>query len=158
MPCSVARGLELVGEWWSILIIRNAFIGLSKFDEIQNTLGISPNILSRRLNALVEAQLLEKREYCPKPPRFEYILTDRGRDFLPVIAALAAWGNKHCSPNGIDTVMMNKKSSQVWEPIVVDRSTQEPLTWKNTTIGAGPSANSKKREWLASYNKNTVKE
>src|SRR6187549_3884360 len=95
MPCPIARGLERVGEWWSILILRDAFYGLTRFDEFQTSLGIAPNMLSRRLNALVEAGLLKRRRYSLRPPRYEYVLTERGRDFRPVMQAMLAWGNRH---------------------------------------------------------------
>ena len=81
MQCPIARGLEHVGEWWSILILRDAFRGLTRFDEFSDSLGIAPNMLTRRLNALVEAGLLERRRYNERPPRDEYVLTQRGRGF-----------------------------------------------------------------------------
>src|SRR5271157_6502385 len=81
MHCPIARSLERVGEWWSILILRDAFHGLTQFDQFQKSLGIAPNMLTRRLNALVEAGLLERRRYTERPPRDEYVLTERGRDF-----------------------------------------------------------------------------
>lgn len=95
MPCPIARGLDRVGEWWSILILRDAFRGRTRFDQFQNSLGIAPNILSRRLRALVQAGLLEKVRYSERPARSEYVLTEMGRDFRPVLWALLAWGNRH---------------------------------------------------------------
>src|SRR5207253_1863904 len=88
MPCPIARSLERVGEWWSILIIRDALHGFTRFDEFQKSLNIAPNMLTRRLSALVDAGLLERRRYSERPPRYEYILTDMGRDFRPVIVAM----------------------------------------------------------------------
>src|SRR3954462_8148428 len=98
--CPIARGLERVGERWSILILRDAFHGFTKFDEFQQSLGIAPNMLTRRLASLVKSGLLERRLYNQRPPRSEYILTERGRDFRPVILALLAWGNRHFTPEG----------------------------------------------------------
>src|SRR5580704_16072998 len=95
MQCPIARSLERVGEWWSMLILRDAFHGFTRFDEFQTSLGIAPNMLARRLSALVAAGLLEKRRYSERPPRDEYVLTARGKDFRPVIVALLAFGNKH---------------------------------------------------------------
>jgi DNA-binding HxlR family transcriptional regulator len=74
MPCPIARSLERVGEWWSILIIRDALHGFTRFDEFQKSLNIAPNMLTRRLSALVDAGLLERRRYSERPPRYEYIL------------------------------------------------------------------------------------
>src|SRR5471032_3104174 len=95
MACPIARSLERVGEWWSILILRDAFAGKSRFDDFQTSLGIAPNMLTRRLKSLVESGLLERRRYNEKPARFEYVLTEKGRDFRPVLWSLIAWGNKH---------------------------------------------------------------
>src|ERR1700736_5180257 len=100
MKCPIARSLDRVGEWWSILILRDAFYGLRRFDEFQKSLGVAPNILTRRLNRLVESGLLERRPYSEHPPRDEYVLTERGRDFRPVLLALLAWGNRHFALEG----------------------------------------------------------
>src|SRR6476620_4739138 len=94
MECPIARGLERVGEWWSMLIMRDALQGLRRFDEFQKSLGIAPNMRTRRLNALVDAGLLERRRYSERPPRDEYVPTMRVRDFRPVLIAPLAWGNK----------------------------------------------------------------
>src|SRR3546814_12016305 len=94
MQCPIARSLDRVGEWWSILILRDAFAGLTRFDQFQKSLGIAPNMLSRRLNGLVESGLLERRRYNERPPRDEYVLTEVGRDFRPVLWSLLAWGNR----------------------------------------------------------------
>src|ERR1700744_5038986 len=91
-PCPVARSLERVGEWWSILILREAFYDVTRFDAFQKNLGIAPNMLTRRLNSLAEAGLLERRQYSEKPSRHEYVLTQCGRDFRPVLWALIDWG------------------------------------------------------------------
>src|ERR1700730_2508745 len=100
MPCPIARGLERVGEWWSMLILRDALHGLTRFEEFQKSLAIAPNMLTRRLSALVEAGLLERRRYNERPPRDEYVPPSRGRDFRPVLVALFAWGNRHFAPAG----------------------------------------------------------
>ena len=89
MPCPIARSLERVGDWWSILILRDAFQGVTRFDQFQKSLEIAPNILSRRLSSLVEGGLLERRRYRAHPPRHEYLLTERGRDFRP---GCGRWG------------------------------------------------------------------
>ncbi len=115
MPCPIARSLERVGEWWSILILRDALHGYTRFDQFQKSLGIAPNMLTRRLNALVEAGLLERRRYSAHPPRDEYVLTARGRDFRPVIVALLAWGNKHFAPEGA-SVLLRRCAQRRWRP------------------------------------------
>ncbi|BBP77063.1 transcriptional regulator [Pseudomonas gingeri NCPPB 3146 = LMG 5327] len=95
MPCPVARALEQLGDGWSLLILRDAFYGLRRFDDFLNSLGIATNTLTRRLNDLVLGGLLERRPYQDKPPRYEYHLTEAGRDLRPVILTLMAWGAKH---------------------------------------------------------------
>ncbi|WP_235471377.1 winged helix-turn-helix transcriptional regulator [Herbaspirillum hiltneri] len=90
----------MVGEWWSILILRDCLRGLTRFDQFQKNLAISPNMLTRRLQTLVDAGLLERRRYCEHPPRHEYILTERGRDFRIVIAAMYDWGSRHLPIEG----------------------------------------------------------
>jgi DNA-binding HxlR family transcriptional regulator len=126
-PCPIARSLEHVGEWWSILILRDAFGGRTKFEEFRDSLGIAPNMLTRRLRALVEAGLLERRRYCDKPPRDEYVLTQRGRDFQPVLIALMDWGNRHFTPDGIRVQVVNTETGAAAEPVLVDRKTGLPL-------------------------------
>lgn len=145
-PCSIARSLDSVGEWWSILILRNAFMGMSRFDEFINSLEIAPNMLTRRLKGLVASGVLERRRYCTRPPRYEYLLTDAGRDFLPVIAALVEWGNKHSSPDGIDTVLVNNLTFKQRRAVLIDENSGEEISAENTVLGAGPASTSKKKE------------
>ena len=120
MPCPIARSLERVGEWWSILILRDALHGLRRFDEFQKSLDIAPNMLTRRLNALVDAGLLERRRYSERPPRDEYVPTARGRDFRPVLIALLAWGNKHFAPEGASVQLVDTQTGATVDPIMVD--------------------------------------
>jgi DNA-binding HxlR family transcriptional regulator len=99
--CSVARTLEVVGERWSLLILRDAFFGVRRFDEFQERLGIARNVLAARLAHLCESGLLERRPYSERPQRFEYHLTAAGRDLGPVLLALIKWGDRHHpSPQG----------------------------------------------------------
>lgn len=148
MQCPVARSLERVGEWWSILILRDAFQGLTRFDEFQKKLDIAPNILTRRLAALVEAGLLERRRYCERPPRDEYILTGRGRDFGPVLLSLQAWGNKHFAPEGLSVMLVDRSSGRAADPILVDRNTGLPITEATHRNVAGPAAGAGMRNRL----------
>src|SRR3954465_1593356 len=123
MPCPIARSLERVGEWWSILILRDALHGLRRFDEFQKSLDIAPNMLARRLNALVDAGLLERRRYSERPPRDEYVPTARGRDFRPVLLSLLAFGNKHFPPDDRDVRIVNTETGQPVDPVLVDPAT-----------------------------------
>jgi DNA-binding HxlR family transcriptional regulator len=94
-PCPIVRSLALIGDAWSLLILRDAHAGLTRFDQFRKSLGIAPTILTRRLAALTEDGLLEKRRYSEHPPREEYLLTAAGRDFLPVLFMIGEWGRKH---------------------------------------------------------------
>ena len=93
--CSVARTLEVVGDRWSLLVIREAFLGVHRFDAIQRRTGAPRDILSARLRKLVETGVLERRRYQERPPRDEYHLTEAGRELYPVITALRQWGDRH---------------------------------------------------------------
>jgi DNA-binding HxlR family transcriptional regulator len=145
MSCPIARSLERVGEWWSILILRDAFLGVTQFDQFQKSLGIAPNMLTRRLNALVESGLLERRLYQAHPPRHEYVLTERGRDFRPVLWALLAWGNKHFAPEGPSVIVVDRESGRPADPVLVDRVTGKEMTAETFRSAPGPAADERQR-------------
>ena len=94
-PCPIARSLAVAGDAWSLLILRDAHAGLTRFDQFRKNLNIAPTILTRRLATLTEEGLLEKRRYSEHPPRDEYLLTTAGRDFLPVLFMIGAWGRQY---------------------------------------------------------------
>jgi DNA-binding HxlR family transcriptional regulator len=145
MQCPIARSLERVGEWWSILILRDAFHGLTRFDQFQKSLEIAPNMLTRRLNSLVEAGLLERRRYSEHPPRDEYVLTPMGRDFRPVLWALLAWGNRHFAPEGPSVVIVDSETGKRADPILVDRVSGKPMAAQSFRSAAGPAADDRTR-------------
>ena len=95
--CSIARTLEIVGERWTLLIIRDVFLGLRRFDQLQESLGVARNVLADRLNRLVAEGILERVPYSERPPRFEYRLTARGRELNLALTALRQWGDAHLS-------------------------------------------------------------
>lgn len=146
MQCPIARSLERVGEWWSILILRDAFHGLTRFDQFQESLGIAPNMLTRRLNSLVEAGLLERRRYSERPPRDEYVLTETGRDFRPVLWALLAWGNRHFAPEGPSVIVVDSQTGEQAEPVLVDRNSGRPLVVPDFRSAPGPAADARTRQ------------
>ncbi len=146
MQCPIARSLERVGEWWSILILRDAFQGLTRFEQFQKSLDIAPNMLARRLGALVKAGVLERRRYCERPPRYEYVLTERGRDFRPVLWALLAWGNAHFAPEGKSVVLIDSATGAEAEPLMVDRHTGRPLAAPAFRTAPGPAADESTRQ------------
>jgi len=149
MACPIARGLERVGEWWSILILRDTFSGMTRFDEFQKSLGIAPNMLTRRLNALVAAGLLQRYRYSLHPPRHEYLLTERGRDFRQVLLAMFAWGNRHFAPEGASIVIADARTGAQADPILVDRTTGRLIVDPDYVLAPGPAATETVRRRLA---------
>jgi len=125
--CPVGRGLARAGDAWSMLILRDAGLGRTRFDDFQKSLGIAPNILTRRLAALVEAGMLERRRYSERPPRDEYVLTEAGRDYLPVLQALGGWARKHFGEGAISE-LVEAGSGRTITPLVVDAETGLPLS------------------------------
>jgi hypothetical protein len=101
------------------------------------------------LSTLVKAGLLERRRYSQRPPRYEYVLTQRGRDFRPVLVAMAAWGNRHFAPEGPSVVLMDKKSRRTADPVLVDRKTGKPLDEREFVFAAGPAASERTRRRYA---------
>jgi DNA-binding HxlR family transcriptional regulator len=106
--CSIARALEVLGDRWTILIVRDAFLGLRRFDDFQRDLGVARNVLTDRLCRLVEEGILERRRYQERPERFEYRLTDKGRDLWPLTMALARWGDRHYATAGPPRIIRHR--------------------------------------------------
>lgn len=143
--CPIARSMARVGEWWSILILRDALHGLTRFDEFQRSLEIAPNMLARRLNSLVESGLMRRRPYSVRPPRDEYVLTELGQDFRPVVLALQAWGNRHFALEGRSVLLVNRETGLEADPLIIDRVSGLPLTDPVFTTAPGPAANERTR-------------
>jgi DNA-binding HxlR family transcriptional regulator len=143
--CPIARSLERVGEWWSILILRDAFAGASRFDQFEQSLGIAPNMLTRRLKTLVESGLLEKRRYSEKPPRYEYVLTEKGRDFRPVLWSLITWGNKYFAPEGESVLVVDAVTGERADPVLVDAHSGRMLKAPEFKVVPGPAATERTR-------------
>jgi len=144
--CPVARSLSRLGEWWSILILRDAMHGLTRFDEFESSLGIAPNMLARRLTDLVAAGLLDRVPYSSKPPRYEYVLTELGWSFHPVMLALVEWGSKHLSPAGRAVQLVDKASGRPARIGLVDLETGQPITPGSHAMVAGPAADAVLKE------------
>jgi DNA-binding HxlR family transcriptional regulator len=106
--CSAARALEVVGERWTMLIVRDAFLGIRRFDDFQRSLGIARNVLQGRLERLVEHGILERVRYQERPERFEYRLTEKGIDLWPVVVSLLAWGDRHAAPDGPPVILEHR--------------------------------------------------
>jgi DNA-binding HxlR family transcriptional regulator len=140
MHCSVAQCLEVVGEWWSLLILRDVFMGVSRFDDFQARLGISRNILNQRLNHLVEAGVVERVPYSEHPLRHDYRLTDKGRDLWPVLTSMRQWGDRHAAPDGAPLLLTHKACGNVFEAVMTCSVCKEPLEARDVRALPGPGA------------------
>ena len=147
--CPAARALESVGDWWSILILRDALQGLTRFDEFQKNLGVAPNILTRRLKHLTDEGLFERRLYSERPPRYEYVLTDKGRDFFPVLMALFTWGNRHLPPEEVAMRLADPVTGEDRDPLLIDRVTGRAFHPEDTILVPGPAADDAVHERIA---------
>jgi len=106
--CSVARTLEAIGDRWTMLVIRDAFRGVRRFDDFQRRLGVARNVLTDRLGRLVDDGILEKVPYQERPERFEYRLTEKGIDLWPVLVSLMKWGDRHAAPDGPPVLIVHR--------------------------------------------------
>lgn len=147
--CPVARSLERVGEWWSILIMRDALHGLKRFDEFSRSLEIAPNMLTRRLNALVDAGLLERQPYSQRPLRHEYVPTAKGEDFRVVLMAFVEWGNRHYAPEGESVQIVERESGRPLQLMMADIADGRLVPLDRSTVQAGPAASEQMRQRLA---------
>ncbi|WP_079173265.1 winged helix-turn-helix transcriptional regulator [Streptomyces monashensis] len=138
-PCSVARTMDLLGDWWTPLVLREAFYGIRRFDAFQQELGIARNTLAERLRRLVEAGLLEKQVYETQPVRHEYVLTESGRDFYGVILAMTRWGDRWLADaEGPPVITRHETCGHDAHGEVVCSHCKEPLAWEDVTARPGP--------------------
>jgi DNA-binding HxlR family transcriptional regulator len=137
-PCPIARTTDLMGDWWTPIVMREAFLGRRRFDEFQKALSLSRGVLSKRLSSLVDAGMLAKRLYEAHPPRFEYVLTEKGRAFYPVLAAMWRFGEDWLWEDGDTPVLQifDKETGEPVEPRVVDERTGEPIDVRRIRLGA----------------------
>ncbi len=140
MECPVARSLAEVGDAWRVLILRDALLGFRRFDEFEVDLGIAPNILTARLNALVTDGLLEKRPYQQRPVRFEYVPTRKAREFTAVLATLAEWGTRWLSPEGAAVMLIDGNTGEPLETTVRGRDSRRLCSTDNMKFVPGPNA------------------
>ena len=155
LPCPIARSLGKVGEWWSILILREAFYGKTRFDEFEKSLKIAPTILTRRLADLVEGGLMTRRLYCAKPPRYDYVLTKSGRAFKPVLLAFIAWGNENFAPEGASLVIASRDTGLAADPVLVDAMRGLPINDEYYAFAPGPAASDSMRNIIEEAEKSS---
>ena len=141
MDCSIARTLEIIGEWWTPLILRDAFLGLSRFEEFQGSLGIARNVLTKRLTTLVQAGIMERHRYQEHPERFEYRLTEAGRDLFPVVVSLLQWGDRWTSGEaGPPLLLVHEPCGQPGGAMLVCSHCGGEITLGNVHPELGPGA------------------
>lgn len=137
--CSIARTMDIIGDAWTALILRDVFAGLSRFDQFQQDLALSSKTLAARLDRLVEEGILERRAYSDHPPRYDYLPTDKGADLFPVIAAVMHWGDRWTAgPDGPPAIIHHHRCDAHTTAAVVCEHCSEPLRLHEITAEAGP--------------------
>jgi DNA-binding HxlR family transcriptional regulator len=137
--CSIARSVDMVGEWWTLLILRDLFAGMSAYDELQRDLGIASNVLAARLQKLRDAGLVERSADPADARRWRYALTDQGRELYPVLLALMAWGDKWLAAPGQQPVLvLHRTCGQVTAAVPACSVCREPLAFEDLRFLAGP--------------------
>jgi DNA-binding HxlR family transcriptional regulator len=150
MNCSVARALAEVGERWSLLIVREAIMGSRRFDEFHTRLGIARNILTDRLTSLVAAGVLAKTPSIENLRIYDYVLTEKGRDLLGVVAALMHWGDRWLDKEaGPPMVLLDRKSAQALPRVTLAKKSGQPVGLDDLVIAAGPGATERTRNRLS---------
>jgi DNA-binding HxlR family transcriptional regulator len=141
MNCSIARTLEIVGEWWTLLILRDAFLGMRRFEDFQHDLGIARNVLTDRLQTLVEHGIFERHRYQEHPERFEYRLTEKGRDLLPVLLSLLRWGDRWTAGEaGPPLVLEHLRCGHQVSPVLTCPECREEVHARSIVARPGPGA------------------
>jgi DNA-binding HxlR family transcriptional regulator len=131
--CSIARTVDMLGDWWTPLVVRQAFLGARRFDEFQEALGIPRNVLTERLRTLVDLGVLTKQQYSERPPRYDYRLTEKGIDLYGVIVSMMTWGDRWLDwPDGPPIRLVDRDTGEPVEPVLVDRRTGEPIDPRRT--------------------------
>ena len=139
--CSIARSLSVLGERWTLVVLRQAFLGARRFEDYQRGLGIARNILTDRLRTLVDNDILERRRYHERPPRYEYRLTQKGRDLYPILLSLMQWGDQYAgAPHGPPVVLRHMTCGQLTKPHLVCSECGEAIDPRAMQPEAGPGA------------------
>ena len=138
--CSIAQCLEVIGDWWTPLIIRDLLLGVRRFDDLQERLDISRNVLTQRLELLVANQIVERRRYQDRPPRFDYVLTERGRDLWPIMQAMKQWGDRWEAPNGTPVQLVHHTCGHIATVVPTCSACGEELRIGEMHTVLGPGA------------------
>lgn len=137
--CPVARGLSVIGDRWTMLILRDCFLGIRRFDKFQSRLGITRHVLADRLRKLETADVLRRDQYQDRPPRYEYRLTDTGKAFYPVLITLVDWAEQNVPAknmpvqNGSAMTLLSRETGKKISPLLTDANTGQPITHRSVT-------------------------
>lgn len=132
--CPVARGLSVIGDRWTMLILRDCFLGIRRFEKMQERLGITRHVLADRLRKLESDGVLRREKYQERPRRFEYRLTDKGKSFYPVLVTLIAWAEENVPPKGESrTKLVSRETGEPIVPVLTDGRTGRPITHRTVT-------------------------
>jgi DNA-binding HxlR family transcriptional regulator len=137
MHCSLARSLEVMGDWWSPLIVRDVYLGIDRFTDLAEDLCLSRNLLTDRLNGLVDNGVLRRERYSERPPRDRYTLTEAGRELVPILIALTAWGDRWQTPEGGPPIRFQHGDHRAL-PIVACADCGRQLAAQELTAKSGP--------------------
>ena len=144
MRCSLARALDVMGDWWSPLIVRDMFLDVTRFDDLVEDLGISRNLLTRRLKSLVARGVVERTAYQHHPTRYQYRLTAAGRDLVPAMLALTAWGERWARPKeGSPMLFVHRACGHACEPRVTCSECGGSITADTVVAVPGPGGAAK---------------
>lgn len=140
MSCSVAQTLEIVGDWWTLLVVRDMLLGVTRFDDLQERLGIARNVLSDRLAKLVDAGIADKVPYQDRPQRFDYLLTEKGEDLWRIVTAMREWGDRWAAPEGPPVEVQHRTCGHVATVVPTCSACGEPLERRALRMIPGPGA------------------
>ncbi len=137
-PCSIARTLSVIGDRWTMLILRNAFMGVRRFDDFQQQLDVTRHLLTDRLNLLVENDIFEKKPYQTQPTRYEYRLTPKGKELYPILMTMVQWGDKWMADeDGVPLEYFDKVSGEKLSPVLVDQNSGQPIDLHQVQVKPG---------------------
>ena len=138
LNCSMFRAMDVLGDRWTLMVLREAFMGVRRFTDMQRDLGVARNVLTDRLNFLVDKGILERRQYQERPVRHEYRLTQMGRDLQPALLTLMHWGDTYLSPDGPPALVEHKECGHKTSPVLVCEHCGDPITTRNVRLEPGP--------------------
>jgi DNA-binding HxlR family transcriptional regulator len=142
LPCSLARSLQIVGEWWTLLVLRDVCFGWNRFDEIHDHLGIARNILKARLDTLLAHGMVDRRRYQQRPDRYEYVPTEKALDFVPALLAIVAWGDRWTAPDGPPVLFTHRPCGHDTVATIVCSACSALLEHQDVDFRPGPGLSS----------------